>query len=270
MSSAVSSDAGGRLTSCSPYLPHECDGNSYLNGVCVQFNSRLQAVSNFTAAYQECTKREVNLVFLFDGSKSLKSEEFKMNKIFIKYVMKKLSNSSIKFAAVQFATTFRTVFDFNAYKDGSAKDKLMKEPHMYSLTNTHGAIDYVLKNLLNSVSSGADLSAQKALVIITDGEPTDFDDENALRRCDEQNIIRLVIGVGKVSLARLYQLASEPKMNNTFYIQNYNRLQGLLDDLQKKIYNIEGSKDTHSKDRQKELSQSGFSVLYHKDSVIVG
>ncbi|XDV17209.1 hypothetical protein PO909_016583 [Leuciscus waleckii] len=270
MSSAVSSDAVGRLTSCSPYLPHECDGNSYLNGVCVQFNSRLQAVSNFTAAYQECTKREVNLVFLFDGSKSLKPEEFEMNKKFIKDVMRKLSNSSIKFAAVQFGTTFRTVFDFNEYKDGSAKDKLMKEPHMYSLTNTHGAIDYVLKNLLNSVSSGADLSAQKALVIITDGEPTDFDDENALSRCDEQNILRYVIGVGKVSLANLYQLASEPKINNTFYIEDYNGLQGLLDDLQKKIYNIEGSKDTHSKDRQKELSQSGFSVLYHKDSAIVG
>ncbi len=38
--------------SCSPYLPHECDGNSYLNGVCYQFNSSLQTVSNFTAAYQ--------------------------------------------------------------------------------------------------------------------------------------------------------------------------------------------------------------------------
>lgn len=44
----------------------------------------------------ECTKREVNLVFLFDGSKSLKSHEFEMNKNFIKDVMKKLSNSSIK------------------------------------------------------------------------------------------------------------------------------------------------------------------------------
>ncbi|XP_016431577.1 uncharacterized protein LOC107758376 [Sinocyclocheilus rhinocerous] len=49
MSAAVSSAA---LTSCSPYFPHECDGNSYLNGVCYQFSSSLQAVSNFTAAYQ--------------------------------------------------------------------------------------------------------------------------------------------------------------------------------------------------------------------------
>ncbi|XP_077094004.1 integrin alpha-L-like isoform X2 [Siphateles boraxobius] len=270
MSSAVSSDAVGRLTSCSPYLPHECDGNAYLNGVCVQFNSSLQAVSNFTAAHQECTKREVNLVFLFDGSSSMKSREFEMNKKFIKDVMRKLSNSSIKFAAVQFATKFTTVFDFNDYQNGSAEDKLMKESHMKALTNTHGAINYVLKNLLNSVLSGADLSAQKALVIITDGDPTDNDNDNVLNTCDEQNILRFIIGVGKVDLTRLTHLASEPKINNTFYIQDYNGLEGLLDNLQKKIYNIEGSKDAHSKDRQKELSQSGFSVLYHKDSLIVG
>ncbi|KAL1282954.1 hypothetical protein QQF64_001757 [Cirrhinus molitorella] len=160
MSAAVSSAA---VTSCSPYFPHECDGNSYLNGVCYQFSSSLQTVSNFTAAYQECTKREVNLVFLFDGSSSLKAHEFLINKEFIKDVMKKLSNSSIKFAAVQFAMIMRTVFDFNDYQSGSAEDKLKKEAHMKALTNTYNAIIYVLNNLLNNVSSGVNLNAQKAL-----------------------------------------------------------------------------------------------------------
>ncbi|XP_048038159.1 integrin alpha-L-like isoform X2 [Megalobrama amblycephala] len=266
MSAAVSSAPVGRLTSCSPYLPHECDGNSYPNGICFQFNSGLQAVSNFTVAYQECTKREVNLVFLFDGSASMRDKEFEMNKKLIIDVMKKLSNSSIKFAAVQFSSAFRTVFDFNDYQNGSAEEKLMKEKHMKALTSTRRAIKYALTTLLNNPSSGADLSAQKALVIITDGDPTDPDAENIiLKTCDEQNILRYIIGVGKVNLTGLTQLASEPKPKNTFYIQDYSGLEGLLDNLQKKI---EGSKD--SKYGQKELSQSGFSVLYHKDSVIVG
>ncbi|XP_059411105.1 integrin alpha-M-like [Carassius carassius] len=264
MSAAVSSDA---LTSCSPYVSHECDGNSYLNGVCYQFNSSLQTVSNFTAAYQECTKREVNLVFLFDGSSSMKQHEFEMNKKFIKDVMKKLSNSSIKFAAVQFSGDVRTVFDFNDYQNGSAEEKLMKEKHMKSLTNTYKAINFIVKDLLNSVSSGAD---PKALVIITDGDPTDNDDYNVLNRCDEQNIFRYIIGVGKTDLTELTKLASEPKHNNTFYIENYSGLGGLLGNLQKKIYNIEGSKDAQGRDRQRELSQSGFSVVYQEDSVIVG
>ncbi|KAK2909579.1 hypothetical protein Q8A67_005416 [Cirrhinus molitorella] len=267
MSAAVSSAA---VTSCSPYFPHECDGNSYLNGVCYQFSSSLQTVSNFTAAYQECTKREVNLVFLFDGSSSLKAHEFQINKEFIKDVMKKLSNSSINFAAVQFATIMRTVFDFNDYQSGSAEDKLKKEAHMKVLTNTYNAINYVLNNLLNNVSSGVNPKAQKALVIITDGEPSDNDYGNILQKCDELNILRYVIGVGKVSLATITHLASEPKHTNTFYIQEYSGLQGLLDNLQKKIYNIEGSKDAHSRDRKKELSQSGFSVALPQDSVIVG
>ncbi|KAI2668871.1 Integrin alpha-L [Labeo rohita] len=258
MSAAVSSAA---VTSCSPYVPHECDGNSYLNGVCYQFNSSSQAVSNFTAAYQECTKREVNLVFLFDGSSSMKAHEFQMNKDFIKNIMKTLSNSSIKFAAVQFSSDIRTVFDFNDYQNGFAEEKLKNEAHMKSLTNTYRAINYVLNNLLNNVLSGANPSAVKALVIITDGEPSDNDNRNVLKTCDEQNILRYVIGVGKVTLATVTQLASAPKDNNTFYIQQYSGLQGLLDNLQKKIYNIEGSKEAHGRDRQRELSQSGFSVI---------
>ncbi|XP_050974869.1 integrin alpha-L-like isoform X1 [Labeo rohita] len=267
MSAAVSSAA---VTSCSPYVPHECDGNSYLNGVCYQFNSSSQAVSNFTAAYQECTKREVNLVFLFDGSSSMKAHEFQMNKDFIKNIMKTLSNSSIKFAAVQFSSDIRTVFDFNDYQNGFAEEKLKNEAHMKSLTNTYRAINYILNNLLNNVLSGANPNAVKALVIITDGEPSDNDNKNVLKTCDEQNILRYVIGVGKVTLATVTHLASAPKHNNTFYIQQYSGLQGLLDNLQKKIYNIQGSKEAHGRDRQRELSQSGFSVVYYEDSVIVG
>ncbi len=45
------------------------------------------------------------------------------------------------------------------------------------------------------MSSGANLNAQKALVIITDGDPFDNDNNNVLNSCDEQNIIRYVIGV---------------------------------------------------------------------------
>lgn len=132
----------------------------------------------------ECTKREINLVFLFDGSSSMKIQEFDMNKNFIKDVMKKLSNSSIKvkqsisnftmwkwvcnsvqykycsvywdydnavvclsvcqFAAVQFSSKVQTVFDFNDYQNGSAEKKLKEEEHMKSLTNTYKAITHVL------------------------------------------------------------------------------------------------------------------------------
>lgn len=49
-----------------------------------------------------------------------------------------------QFAAAQFSTTAKKVFDFNDYNAGIALDKLIQEPHMRGLTNTHRALKFVL------------------------------------------------------------------------------------------------------------------------------
>ncbi|XP_052346502.1 integrin alpha-L-like isoform X2 [Oncorhynchus keta] len=260
------------FTACSPGLAHECDGNSYLNSICYQFNSQLQITSNFTPAFQECTKKIVDLVFLFDGSASMTTEEFDENKGFINNIMTTLKNSSIKFAAVQFSTNTRTVFNFRDYQEGRALTKLWKEEHMADLTNTHKAIDFVLKNIFEKQAAGATADATKVLVIITDGNPSDTDKRfNSIERSDKKNIIRFVIGVKNVDLTKLKSLASEPKENNTFLIQDYNELKGILDNFQKKIFNIEGSKTALAGNLTKEMSQSGFSAVYvNKDTLVLG
>uniref|UniRef100_A0A673ZLW4 Integrin alpha-L-like n=1 Tax=Salmo trutta TaxID=8032 RepID=A0A673ZLW4_SALTR len=254
---------------CSPGLAHECDGNSYLNSICYQFNSQLHITSNFTPAFQECTKKIVDLVFLFDGSGSMTVDEFDKNKGFINNIMTTLKNSSIKFAAVQFSTNTRTVFNFRDYQEERALDNLWKEKHMADLTNTHKAIDFVLNNIFENQAAGATADATKVLVIITDGNPSDSDRRlNSIKRSDEKNIIRFVIGVKNVDLTKLKSLASEPKENNTFLIEDYNGLKGILDNFQKKIFNIEGSKTALAGNLTKEMSQSGFSAVY--DTLVLG
>ncbi|XP_029537972.1 integrin alpha-X-like isoform X2 [Oncorhynchus nerka] len=272
LSMAGQSTSPPTFTACSPGLAHECDGNSYLNSICYQFNSQLQITSNFTPAFQECTKKIVDLVFLFDGSGSMTTEEFDKNKGFINNIMTTLKNSSIKFAAVQFSSIARTVFNFNDYQEGRALTNLWKEKHMSSLTNTHQAIDFLLKNIFENQAAGATADATKVLVIITDGEPSDTDKRfNSINRSDDKNIIRFVIGVKNVDLTKLKSLASEPKENNTFLIQDYNGLKGILDNLQKKIFNIEGSKTALAGNLTKEMSQSGFSAVYvNKDTLVLG
>uniref|UniRef100_A0AAY5EEI6 VWFA domain-containing protein n=1 Tax=Electrophorus electricus TaxID=8005 RepID=A0AAY5EEI6_ELEEL len=271
MSLAVKPTPPTGLISCSPSLTHECNGNSYLNSICYEFNRELDTVTNSTVAFQECTKDLVNLVFLFDGSSSMKSDDFKMNKDFIWDVMSNLKNSSIQFAAAQFSETTRTVFTFKDYMDGTAKKKLDDEKHMQDITNTYDAIGYVLQHLFNNVTSGVTPEATKALVIITDGSPSDEhsqknNKQNVLEKCEEQSIQRYIIGVGQVKLNKLTALASEPKKENTFMIKNYSGLKGLLDNLQNKIYNIEGV----SRNLVKELSQSGFSAAYNEDLLFLG
>ncbi|KAF5889137.1 integrin alpha-L-like [Clarias magur] len=122
---------------------------------------------------------------------------------------------------------------------------------MKALTNTHRAVRFTLDNLFNNEESGADPEATKALVIITDGAPSDLDSNNVIQRCEELNIARLVIGVGSlVKLEKLEKFASEPKENNVFMINNYAGLNGLLDKLQNKVYDIEGNKCKKKKKRR--------------------
>ncbi|GAA6082919.1 integrin alpha-D-like isoform X1, partial [Tachysurus ichikawai] len=171
-----------------------------------------------------------------------------------------------RFAAVQFSFTYKTVFTFKDYVNNEAKQKLDDEKHMKSLTNTHGAIRYVLKELFDNSESGADPEATKALVIITDGSPSD-NTVGEIQHCESRGIARFVIGVGSVSLENLKSLGSKPNDNYIFMIKNYDGLNGLLDKLQNKIYAIEGSK---GRKFSKELSQSGFSAASDKDSLILG
>ncbi|KAL6482476.1 hypothetical protein MHYP_G00105560 [Metynnis hypsauchen] len=270
MSMAARSTPSAGLTSCSPSLAHDCGGNSYLSGICYHFNSQLEPIAEKTVAFQECTKNVVNLVFLFDGSSSMRTSDFNKNKEFIWNITTQLKNSSIQFAAVQFSLVPRTVFTFNDYVDGTAKKKLDEEEHMKDLTNTHLAVDYVLVNLFNNVASGADPDARKALVIITDGTPSDFDTKEVIKTCKDQQIIRFVIGVGNVDIKKLSKFSSDPKESNTFQVDDYSGLEGVVDNLQNKIYNIEGDQSGGHRERTMELSQSGFSAVYDKDVLVLG
>ncbi|XP_029369917.1 integrin alpha-L-like [Echeneis naucrates] len=142
----------------------------------------------------ECIKKTVDLVFLFDGSGSMREDEFTRNKYVINDIMDSLKNTSIKFAAVQFSTTYRKVFDFNDYEAGRALDKLKAEQHMKTLTNTHKALRFVLEDIMENPDSGASRDATKVLVLITDGDPSDTDRHGIINTYDEKSIIRFVIG----------------------------------------------------------------------------
>ncbi|KAM4595822.1 integrin alpha-L-like [Fundulus diaphanus] len=260
-----------RFIACSPSVAHPCDENVYLNSLCYNVTNEFQQLSSFTPLFQKCTKKAVDLVFLFDGSESMTGAEFNENKIFIKNVMKSLKNSTFKCAAVQFSTDCRKVFDFNDYVAGTAIKKLDEEQHMKALTNTHKALNFTLSEILENQAAGASKDATKAVVIITDGDPSDLDTRlKSVETYERKKIIRIVIGVKKVDLNNLRKLASEPKEKNVFKIENYDGLQGLLENLQKQIFTIEGSNVSRADKLTNQMSQSGFSAVSYKDTLILG
>uniref|UniRef100_A0A3B3D5Z4 VWFA domain-containing protein n=1 Tax=Oryzias melastigma TaxID=30732 RepID=A0A3B3D5Z4_ORYME len=198
------------------------------------------ALLSLNHIFSECTKNKVDLVFLFDGSGSMTEEEFKKNKDFIKSIMDSLSNTTIKFAAVQFSRRPRIVFDFNDHVAGRALEKLMKEKHMKSLTNTYRALQLILDNLFGKESAGATPGATQVLVLITDGDPSDTQKDVVLTKYDQKNIIRFVIGVRINSMEKIKPIASEPKDKHVFKIEDYKGLDGILKTLKNKIIILEG------------------------------
>lgn len=124
-----------------------------------------------------CRQKAVDFIFLFDGSRSMTGHEFHQTKGIIMEIMNNLTNTSVKvgtmmkwvliwlkeiryyksyqlstipfdfffqFAAVQFSSMYRVVFNFNDFTKGSALSKLLEEPHMNGLTNTYKALNFVL------------------------------------------------------------------------------------------------------------------------------
>ncbi|XP_061581094.1 integrin alpha-D isoform X2 [Cololabis saira] len=259
-----------RFTVCSPSVAHECHKNTYLNSFCYNVSDELEQLSFFKPLFQDCTKKTVDLVFLFDGSGSMTGSEFHQNKEFIKNIMSSLKNTSIKFAAVQFSSSHRKVFDFNEYKAGHALLLLNKEPHMEELTNTHSALTFVLNKLFMNAAAGASPDATKVLVLITDGDPSDRDRSQIIKQYESKKIIRFVIGVKVKNMEKFKVIASEPKDKNVFKIEEYDGLKGILDNFQKRIFNVEGSTLTRAGNLTNEMSQSGFSAAYNKDTLVLG
>uniref|UniRef100_A0A8C4M0C0 Integrin subunit alpha L n=1 Tax=Equus asinus asinus TaxID=83772 RepID=A0A8C4M0C0_EQUAS len=259
------------LQACDPGLSRTCDQNIYLSGLCYLFHQNLRGpVLQGRPGYQECIKGNVDLVFLFDGSRSLQQNEFQKIVDFMKDVMKKLSNSSYRFAAVQFSTTYKTEFTFSDYVQWKDPDVLLATvKHMRQLTNTFGAINYVVTNVFRQ-DLGARPDATKVLIIITDEEATDKGNTDAAK-----DIIRYIIGIGKhfktkESQETLHNFASTPTKEFVKILDTFEKLKDLFTELQKKIYVIEGTSRQDLTSFDMELSSSGISADLSKGRGVVG
>ncbi|XP_041901226.1 integrin alpha-L-like [Corvus kubaryi] len=110
-------------------------------------------------------------------------------------------------------------------------------------------------------AGGARPAARRVLVLITDGDATDSDTESSVRAAEERGIHRYVIGVGNnfnTPNTQLYlqQFASGPSFVQV--LKSFEQLQSLFQELQARLYDIEGTTQLHS--FHLEMCSSGISV----------
>nr|XP_033802845.1 integrin alpha-L [Geotrypetes seraphini] len=269
----VTDHVTSRLITCGPGIPRECDKTTYFSGVCYVLKRYQESPRKLLTGYQECVKRNVDMVFLFDGSGSMSSDQFNGILGFMTNVMEGLQNSSVKFAAVQFSKNVNTEFSFKDYQLLKDPRKLLSNvTQMKSLTYTFKGIQHVMNNSFTE-KEGARNDATQIMIIITDGDASDGTivyNPNPVDVAESRGIVRYIIGVGnnfdsKNVTAYLARFASHP-VEKHVKVLSFEKLKSFFSELQEKIFSIEGTGSSF----HLEMSSSGFSADLSPNITVLG
>ncbi|XP_066239439.1 integrin alpha-M [Saccopteryx leptura] len=267
-----------RLLACGPTAHQICKENTYVNGFCFQFGANLrQPLQRFPTSLRECPQQDSDIAFLIDGSGSIEPTDFQRMKRFVSTVMNQFTKSKTLFSLMQYSSDFRTHFTFQDFKNNPNPEQLVRPIiQLQGWTRTATGIRKVVRELFNG-NSGARKNALKILVVITDGEkyqdPLEYSD--VIPEADREGIIRYVIGVGSAfnrdsSRQELNTIASKPAREHVFRVNNFEALKTIQNQLQEKIFAIEGTQTGSTSSFEYEMSQEGFSASITPNGPLLG
>ncbi|XP_068934416.1 cartilage matrix protein [Petaurus breviceps papuanus] len=177
-----------------------------------------------------------DLVFLIDGSKSVRPENFELVKRFINQIVDSLdvSDKLAQVGLVQYSSSVRQEFPLGRYKTKKdIKAAVKKMSYMEKGTMTGAALKYLIDNTF-TISSGARPGAQKVGIVFTDGRSQDYIND-AAKKAKELGFKMFAVGVGNAVEDELREIASDPVAEHYFYTADFKTINQIGKKLQKKI-----------------------------------
>ncbi|XP_075580821.1 integrin alpha-X-like [Pelecanus crispus] len=264
-----------QLMACGPTAQRACGANMELRGLCFL----LSAGNTLPAAPPGCPMKASDIVFLMDGSGSIADDDFERMKTFITQIMSQFESTDTHFALMQFSSTSTLHFDFDTFARLSPAERVKEVQrirHSKGTTHTASAIQNVVRQLFTP-GKGARQDAHKILIVVTDGRKygDTLDYRDVIPEAARAGIIRYAIGVGSAfqnpdAINELHTIASEPSDDHVFRVDNFDALQGIQNQLQDKIFAIEGTQSSNSSSFQLEMAQEGFSALLTPEGPVLG
>ncbi|XP_056409901.1 integrin alpha-M-like isoform X2 [Hyla sarda] len=268
--SLVAREDPGQILVCGPTLHRPCGQNVYMNGRCYQLDQSLNVQKSLSAPPPECG---LDVVFVIDGSASVRSANFRLMLTFVTEIIDPLRNTDTQFALLQYSDDINVEFPFRRFPTSSDLIVVRRiRYHNGGFTKTPTAMLKAVEDLFIPLSRK---DSRKLLIVITDGLSNDaaVDFRTATSKADSLGIQRISIGVGSAftrdnAKQELDIIASSP--DNIFQVNDFSALEKIQKNLQQKIFAIEGTQSLSGQSFEMEFSQEGFSVALTSDGALLG
>ncbi|XP_066573542.1 cartilage matrix protein [Amia ocellicauda] len=186
-----------------------------------------------------CRSKSTDLVFIIDSSRSVRPSEFEQVKVFLAKVIEGLDvgPNATRVGVVNYASKVKNEVSLKTYRNKAALLKAVSKIEPLSTgTMTGLAIQFAI-NVAFSEIEGARVHApdvSKVAIIVTDGRPQD-NVRDVSARAKESNIELFAIGVGRVDMNTLRQIASTPLEDHTDYVESYSVIEKLTNKFQQAL-----------------------------------
>ncbi|KFZ62870.1 Cartilage matrix protein, partial [Antrostomus carolinensis] len=178
----------------------------------------------------------LDLVFLIDGSKSVRPENFELVKKFINQIVDSLevSDKQAQVGLVQYSSSVRQEFPLGQFKNKKdIKAAVKRMAYMEKGTMTGQALKYLIDSSF-SVINGARPGVPKVGIVFTDGRSQDYITD-AAKKAKDLGFRMFAVGVGNAVEDELREIASEPVAEHYFYTADFRTISKIGKKLQMKI-----------------------------------
>ncbi|TNM92847.1 hypothetical protein fugu_018249 [Takifugu bimaculatus] len=187
-----------------------------------------------------CSNAATDVVFLIDGSKSVRPENFELVKKWINQIIDKLdvSDNKAHVGLVQYSSSVKQEFPLGRYNNKKdLKDAVKKMAYMERGTMTGQALRYLTDNSFGP-GQGARPGVTKVGIVFTDGRSQDYIGD-AAKKAKDQGFKMYAVGVGNAVEEELKEIASEPTAEHYFYTADFKTITQIAKKLQINICNDE-------------------------------
>ncbi|XP_043566789.1 matrilin-4 isoform X2 [Chiloscyllium plagiosum] len=186
-----------------------------------------------------CSKANIDLAFVIDGSKSVRPENFELVKKFVNNIVDALDISSqgTRVALVQYSSRVRTEIPLGTHTTAAALKKAVNNVvYMEKGTMTGLALKHMVENVFTEAGGArpGSQSQPRVGVVFTDGRSQDSISEWA-KKAKDAGITMYAVGVGKAVEDELREIASEPVDQHFFYASDFSIIDQIAENLKVNI-----------------------------------